>query len=265
MLLSVGLHLTVFAFALLGADWLPVRMFKAPPPIEVELVRLADKPEIPKPVEVKPEPKPEPPPEPPQKPPLAEPARAAPAPLPRPPEAAAEPAPTPKPKPEAQAAAVPLPKARPALPKSPAREDAKAFDPERISALINKMRKPEAKPEPQAQPPPPQAQHFAEMLSMSELDLIRRQFERCWSPPAGARDAASLVVKVRILLNPDGSLRAPPELVDRTRLNDGFWLAAAESALRAVRRCEPLRDLPAGKFERWRDIELTFDPKDIAG
>jgi outer membrane biosynthesis protein TonB len=262
MLLSAGLHLTLLVFALIGADWLPTRIFRAPPPIEVEFVRVADKPETPKPVEVKPEPKPEPPPEPPK----AEPVRAAPPP-PRPPDPAAEPAPAPKPKPDAQAAlAVPVPKARPPMPKAAPREDSKAFDPERISALINKMRKPDAKPEPQAPAQPqPQPQRLAESLSISELDLIRRQFERCWNPPAGARDAGNLVVRVRLSLNPDGSLRGLPELVDRARMNDGFWLAAAESALRAVRRCEPLRDLPAGKYERWRDIELTFDPKDMAG
>jgi outer membrane biosynthesis protein TonB len=260
MLLSAGLHLSLVAVSLIAAYWMPSRVFHAPPPIEVAYLRVADKVETPKPAETKPEPPPEP-----AKPPQPEPARAAPPPPPKPPEPAAEPAPAPKPKPDAQAAlAVPLPKVKPPPPKAPAKEETKAFDPERISALINKMRKPEAKPEPQAQAQP-QPQRLGESLSMSELDLIRRQFERCWNPPAGARDAANLVVRVRVSLNPDGSLRTLPELIDRSRMGDGFWQAAADSALRAVRRCEPLRDLPAGKYERWRDIELTFDPKDLAG
>jgi len=38
--------------------------------------------------------------------------------------------------------------------------------------------------------------------------------------------------------------------------------AAAESAVRAVRQCMPLK-LPADKYEWWKDVEATFDPRMI--
>jgi hypothetical protein len=148
----------------------------------------------------------------------------------------------------------------------PEKDDTKSFDMGRIAALLNRMQKPSAPaPTPAPSAPPPPAVALQAPLTVSEIDLIRQQFYHCWSVPAGARDAADLVVRVRVTLNPDGSLRSPPDLVDRSRLNDAFWLAAAESALRAVRKCEPLRHLPPGKYERWREIELTFNPKDMLG
>jgi hypothetical protein len=156
-----------------------------------------------------------------------------------------------------------------AKPKPPAeKDDAKSFDMGRIAALLNRMQKPNAPaptPAPAPSAPSPPAVNLQAPLTVSEIDLIRQQFYHCWSVPAGARDAADLVVRVRVMLNPDGSLRSPPDLVDRSRLNDAFWLAAAESALRAVHKCVPLKHLPPGKYERWREIELTFNPKDMLG
>jgi outer membrane biosynthesis protein TonB len=283
LLLSALLHGLVVVAVIVGLPLLPERdLDLAPPPIEVELVQIAEKttPPPPKPPEKKPEPKPEPP--------KPEPARALPPPPPPPPpepkpEKAVEapkpeplPAPEPKPAPKPVVEAPPAPpqprrKPEPPAPRPEPEQQAKAFDPSRLAALINKMQK---EPRPKAEseikaaapsPQPPSTASLREPLTISELDLIRRQFERCWSPPVGARDAANLVVRVRVLLNPDGSLRGPPELIDRSRMGDDFWRAAAESALRAVRRCEPLKDLPPGKYDRWRDIELTFNPKDMLG
>jgi hypothetical protein len=101
---------------------------------------------------------------------------------------------------------------------------------------------------------------------MSELDAIRLQIQRCWSVPAGARDAENLIVKIRILLKPDGTLLGDPEIVDRVRMarpGEENFRAAAESAYRAVKLCAPLKNLPPEKYDLWRDIELTFNPRDL--
>lgn len=269
--LSAALHIGVVVVAAVGLPQLPVRVLDDSPPIEVEMVRVAEQ-TTPKPPEPKIEPKPQPvaeapKPEPPKpEPPKAEAPKPEPARQPPP-----EPAPTPKAKPAEAAAPPPVPLAKPKPPPEKEKEDNKSFDPGRIFALLNKMQKPSAPtPAPATAPapapaPPSPAITLQAPLTVSEIDVIRQQFYHCWSVPAGARDAADLVVRVRVSLNPDGSLRAPPELVDRSRINDTFWLAAAESALRAVRKCEPLKNLPPGKYERWRDIELTFNPKDMLG
>ena len=102
-------------------------------------------------------------------------------------------------------------------------------------------------------------------MTMREKAAIKTQIERCWTAPAGARDAANLVVQVRIWLNRDGSLSRPPEIIDGhgLRTRGGFHRAAAESARRAVLECSPLRKLPIEKYEQWREVTLSFDPRDM--
>lgn len=100
----------------------------------------------------------------------------------------------------------------------------------------------------------------AASLSQSEIDALRAQIQQCWNPPAGAAEAKNLIVKVRLMLNQDGSLSGEPQVVNSG--GDGFFQVAAESATRAVRRCQPYK-LPIAKYEVWKDVEVTFDPRDM--
>ena len=254
LLYSVLLHLAVMVMAVVGLPvWIDPNSEVSPPVFEVQLAKLADR------TVQKPKPEPAPPaPEPPK--PVEQ--KAPPPPPPKPVEQqpepprpeVVEPAPSPKPK----------PKAEPEKPK---------FDPQQIAALLDKRLRDKPAPtplEPQKVTAAPVAaaaspEILEAPLSISEIDLIRSQFERCWNPPVGARDAADLVIRVRIALNPDGSLAAAPELIDQSRMSDTFWRAAAESALRAVHKCQPLQDLPSSKYQRWRLIDLTFNPKEMLG
>ena len=34
--------------------------------------------------------------------------------------------------------------------------------------------------------------------------------------------------------------------------------------MRAVRRCQPY-NLPADKYDAWKEVKVTFDPKDMSG
>jgi len=98
-------------------------------------------------------------------------------------------------------------------------------------------------------------------MSLSERDMIANQFIRCWTIPAGAPDPKSLAVKVRVSLNPDGTVQNA-EIVNRGKYGrDPFYTAAADSALRAVHMCSPLQGLSADKYNGWRDMELNFDPR----
>ncbi len=45
--------------------------------------------------------------------------------------------------------------------------------------------------------------------------------------------------------------------------SDSFFRAAADSALRAVHECSPLKNLPPEKYDTWHYMELNFDPKDM--
>lgn len=104
----------------------------------------------------------------------------------------------------------------------------------------------------------------SQQMSISEKDAIMGQLARCWNPPAGARNAHELVVVIDAEFNSDGSyLRADIASESRGRYNsDGFFRAAADSALRAVRQCSPLK-LPPEKYDTWKIMELHFDPREM--
>ena len=101
---------------------------------------------------------------------------------------------------------------------------------------------------------------LGEKLTISEKDAIRRQFYRCWIVPAGAKDLKKLVVSIRIKLNEDGEVVNAKLLTD-SKLNNPFFRAASESAMRAVNHpeCKKLQ-VPKKKYETWKEIILDFDP-----
>ncbi len=111
---------------------------------------------------------------------------------------------------------------------------------------------------------PSQDAPTGEKLTLNEIDAFRAQMRRCWSPPSGARGAENLIVNVRLSLSPEGAILAGPVVANRQQLGDPFFRAAAESVLRAIRRCQPFV-MPVEKYASWRDLELTFDPSKMLG
>ena len=67
-----------------------------------------------------------------------------------------------------------------------------------------------------------------------------------------------------IKLKPDGSV-VKTEILDHARMNkpgQGFYKVLAESALRAIQLCQPLR-VPSTGYERWKDLQLNFDAREM--
>ena len=129
-----------------------------------------------------------------------------------------------------------------------------------VRALLNKTPEVESNNAEKATP----VEETASRLTASEIDAFRVQMQKCWSPPAGARDAASLLVVVAVSLHPNGRIAKAPVVINRARLGESYFRAAAESVLRAIRRCQPF-NMPPEKYAAWRDIELTFDPSKMLG
>jgi colicin import membrane protein len=100
----------------------------------------------------------------------------------------------------------------------------------------------------------------AATLSQSEIDALRAQIQACWSPPVGVADAKDLNVEIRLMLRQDGSVAADPQILNRSP--NPLFQVAAESARRAILRCQPYR-LPAAKYDVWKDVEVNFDPRDM--
>jgi hypothetical protein len=87
-------------------------------------------------------------------------------------------------------------------------------------------------------------------LTISEEDALKAQIFGCWSIPLGLPYNEDLLVRIRLMLEPDGSV-AKTEILDHARMNkpgQGFYKVLAESALRAIKLCQPLR-VPTSGYE----------------
>jgi hypothetical protein len=104
----------------------------------------------------------------------------------------------------------------------------------------------------------------AQQITATQIDAIRQQLAQCWNPPVGARDAGDLRIEVGVRLDRDGSV-VSAQILSTERMNDDFYRAAAESALRAVRICSPLEGLPENKYDQWKVLRLNFDPQEMLG
>ena len=99
---------------------------------------------------------------------------------------------------------------------------------------------------------------------VEDESIIRNNYIKCWSIPMGIEYDSQMIVKVLIKLNKDGSISEPPEVVDSERMNkpsEKHFKILAESALRAVRRCNPIKGLNEENHEYWKEVILNFDPR----
>ena len=101
-------------------------------------------------------------------------------------------------------------------------------------------------------------------LTLSEEDALKAQIFGCWSIPLGLPYNENLLVRIKLMLEPDGSV-TKTEILDHARMNkpgQGFYKVLAESALRAVKLCQPLR-VPTTGYERWKELQLNFDAREM--
>lgn len=148
---------------------------------------------------------------------------------------------------------------RPALvPARPQPKRKTLLDTSRVRALLDKTPDEIVKAPNLTQANLPQG----EAMSLSEIDAFRVQMQKCWSVPAGAANADNLSVRIRVGLTRNGAIAFGPYVLDKSRISDPYFRAAAESVLRAIRRCQPFQ-MPAEKYNRWRELELNFDPKQM--
>jgi len=105
---------------------------------------------------------------------------------------------------------------------------------------------------------------FATGLTLSEEDALRAQIFGCWTVPLGLPYDDDLLVRVKLELKQDGTI-SRSEILDHERMNkpgQKFYKILAESALRAVRICQPLR-VPQTGYEKWKNIQLNFNPTEM--
>ena len=145
-------------------------------------------------------------------------------------------------------------------------EKEELFDPNNIAALIDKSKEDVGettdKPDKISQDQDRTVDNIG--LSLSEEDALKAQIFGCWSIPLGLPYNENLLVRIKLKLKPDGSV-IKSEILDHVRMNkpgQGFYKVLAESALRAIQLCQPLR-VPTTGYERWKDLQLNFDAREM--
>ena len=145
-------------------------------------------------------------------------------------------------------------------------EKKELFDPNNIAALIDKSKVESAETLKKTDKITQDQDRNIENsgLSLSEEDALKAQIFGCWSIPLGLPYNEDLLVRIKLELKPDGSVISS-EILDHARMNkpgQGFYKVLAESALRAIKLCQPLR-VPATGYERWKDLQLNFDAREM--
>ncbi|MDC3039393.1 TonB C-terminal domain-containing protein, partial [Candidatus Pelagibacter sp.] len=145
-------------------------------------------------------------------------------------------------------------------------EKKELFDPNNIAALIDKSKEETAEVV-KNDNKVTQSQRksvISSGLTLNEEDALKAQIFGCWSIPLGLPYNEDLLVRIKLNLKPDGSI-INSEILDHARMNkpgQGFYKVLAESALRAIRLCQPLR-VPTTGYERWKEIQLNFDAREM--
>ncbi len=145
-------------------------------------------------------------------------------------------------------------------------EKKEIIDTNQIAALIDKAKEEQAvaKKENNKLTQSNVKNSFATGLTLSEEDALRAQIFGCWSVPLGLPYDDDLLVRIKLELKKDGTV-LKSEILDHERMNSPgqkFYKILAESALRAVRLCQPLKVPPTG-YEKWKNIQLNFDPTEM--
>ena len=137
------------------------------------------------------------------------------------------------------------------------------FDANQIAALLDKRdaTRPTASGEMLANPSLGVPTGAAPKLSQSELDAMRAKLMQLWNPPVGVTKPEELIVKIRIRLKRDGTLADWPIVIATGKGEQGT--IARESAVRAIIRGQPFTMLSPATYENWKEIEITFDPRDM--
>ena len=145
-------------------------------------------------------------------------------------------------------------------------EKEELFDPNNIAALIDKSKEDVGETIDKSNKVSQDQDRTVDNigLSLSEEDALKAQIFGCWSIPLGLPYNENLLVRIKLKLKPNGSV-IKSEILDHVRMNkpgQGFYKVLAESALRAIQLCQPLR-VPTTGYERWKDLQLNFDAREM--
>jgi NACalpha-BTF3-like transcription factor len=98
-------------------------------------------------------------------------------------------------------------------------------------------------------------------LSQSEMDALKGIIEGNWNVIPGT-ESDGIQIKVIFRLDESGAIVGNPEVqvTGATGSSANVWKG---SALRAIKKSAPFKNLPLDKYDAWSEVEVNFDPTEL--
>ena len=94
------------------------------------------------------------------------------------------------------------------------------------------------------------------------IAAFRARIRQCAKLPSSLSPSDDLMIKLRILMRPDGRLAAEPMVKEGTAALKAVDLK--DGAVAALAACQPYTMLPPEKYNEWKVIDVTFTPRDFS-
>jgi hypothetical protein len=98
-------------------------------------------------------------------------------------------------------------------------------------------------------------------IEPSAVDAFRAHLKTCAALPTGVAPSEKISLVVRVTLKADGTLSAPPTLIEASASPKGPLLL--QNLLRGLTKCQPYNMLPADKYREWKNLDMRFTPADM--
>jgi hypothetical protein len=100
-------------------------------------------------------------------------------------------------------------------------------------------------------------------VAPSLVTEFRRRLKTCAKLPASVAPSDKISIKLRVLMTLEGKLAVEPILIEASASAKGP--ALMQSAIEALRACQPYAMLPADRYGEWKVLDLSFTPQDFGG
>jgi outer membrane biosynthesis protein TonB len=98
-------------------------------------------------------------------------------------------------------------------------------------------------------------------ISSSVIAEFKKHLKTCSKLPPSVKPSDHIIVKLRVLLAQDGRLAAEPAIGGGSANMNAIELL--QSAIAAVKQCQPYKMLPVDRYGEWKVLDLDFTPKDF--
>ena len=99
-------------------------------------------------------------------------------------------------------------------------------------------------------------------ISPGDTAAFREHLRGCAKLPGSVAATDKIKIVLRVGFKPNGSLAGAPTLIEASASAKGP--ALMQSAVSALRACQPYAMLPADQYDEWRVLDLTFTPEDFS-